>query len=273
MEIARIRCISLTPRMPSSDHAGGIDGDQLSPELALVDPDLAARARQRLTADWQAQRQRERVAPPAPAPTRRALRPERPDAPVVRPRRSRQRRRRGAAFAMAAAALVAGGAAYLIASSSRIDKWLSRDEPVRSSGRSVDETHGRATANTTATTTTAAASAGTTTRFAGKSSSPKPPAASPPRQRPKQGQRQGRAFGWPPVAHANSYLVDFYKGRTKIYAARRSKPTLTLPPQWTFRRHRYRLSPGRYRWRVRAILAGRREKVVVRATLQVRRAR
>jgi hypothetical protein len=281
--------------MPSSDHVGGIDRDQLSPELALVDPDLAHRARQRLTADWdQARRERERapttdetvasaqatpvvaddrpaaVAPPAPAPTRRAARSKQADAPVAPARRSGERgRRRGAALAMGAAALVAGGAAYLIASPSRIDRWLLSDEPVRSSQRSIDETGGRSIAVTT---TQAAASArGTTTRSARTSSTPTSPAAVPTRQR--QGQLQARAFGWAPVAHATHYLVDFYKGRTKIYAARRPRPNLTLPPQWTFRGRRRHLAPGKYGWRVRAVLPGRRAKVVVRAALQVRRAR
>jgi hypothetical protein len=262
----------------------------LSPELALVDPDLAQRARRRLTAEWhEAALERERaataegpaeaapvdvraadynaVASPSPAPNRRAVRPERTDAPLVPAGGSRERgRRRGRTLALAAAALVAGGAAYVIASPSRIDGWLSRDKPIRSSGRSIDETGDRSTGKTS--TPATISTTGTTDTSARSSTSTSSPTTAPPPQRDREG--HARAFGWPPVAHAKSYVVEFYRGGAKIYAARRSKPSLTLPPQWTFRGHRYRLTAGRYRWRVRAVFPQGRAKVIVRATLHVR---
>jgi hypothetical protein len=299
IDAASVRSIRLTASMAPTDESHGQSGEHVSPELVLVDPDLARRARERLGDEWrQAERERRgasemsdaaTAATPTHQPTedrRRVPAVERrfpaaadssatrrgPEAPV----RSREasadwRRRRGVIFASVAVAVVAAIAGTLIASPSRFGSWLSRDEAVtpsvtaprkrESSPRQAPSAPAGRTANRSAGAPTPAISTATSQR------------SDPVRVR-TTGER-ARAFGWPPVAKADFYLVDFYRGGTKIYEARASRPRLTLPAQWTFRGRRYRLNPGHYQWAVRAVLGsrtkGRDVRVVVRAKLQVPR--
>lgn len=66
------------------------------------------------------------------------------------------------------------------------------------------------------------------------------PAASPP-----------RVFAWVPVATATHYRVRFFLGDAVIFQGWPSKPRLKLPSEWGYRGRRHRLGPGRYSWEVR----------------------
>jgi hypothetical protein len=54
---------------------------------------------------------------------------------------------------------------------------------------------------------------------------------------------------WAPVARASYYNVQLAKGR-RILSVWPSRPSLRLPTKWTYKRRRYRLIPGVYRWYV-----------------------
>ncbi len=53
-----------------------------------------------------------------------------------------------------------------------------------------------------------------------------------------------RNWAWPPIAGADYYLVEFFRGGQSIYRARPTEARLTLPDSVAF-------TPGAYRWRVR----------------------
>ncbi len=54
---------------------------------------------------------------------------------------------------------------------------------------------------------------------------------------------------WTPVRHATYYNVQLYRGG-KILSAWPARASLPLARSWSFAAHRFRLTPGRYRWYV-----------------------
>jgi hypothetical protein len=76
-------------------------------------------------------------------------------------------------------------------------------------------------------------------------SPPRPPAA--PEPRPPAARR----FVWVRDPRATYYDVSFFRNGTKIFGERPTQPALTLPPTWTYHGHRYALAPGHYTWVVR----------------------
>jgi hypothetical protein len=251
------------PRLTATAMMSGTDGirrEQISPELVLVDPELAERARERLATE--------------PFPRFEARRPA---AGATRPRtagsgRSRARVRFALA-AVAALGTVAAIAAVANGVPSSLTRWVRGTE--RDTAGVVTPAE-RPTAQPTATADPRPPDA------EGRSvGSPAPPpeqsgGAKERRPRKRQGSSHpgGRVFAWPGTAGTSFYVVDFFRGRQKIYEARPSAARLTLPSQWTFRGHRYRLAPGRYRWQVRAYSGTRSRprtaKLVVSANLVIR---
>jgi hypothetical protein len=273
--------------MAAADRNGPARDEYLSPELVLVDPDLGRRARQRLR-DETGQPERERqlastsarpavaVASAVPGGGNR-LRPTRAtgETQTIHGRGWRRILHRAITLAVVVAgiALVAG---VVVASPSEIESWLSSDERPAARPMSPSEREGPSSSHAA---TPAPPAQGAATRTKTQTA---PAASSRTAQRPQKGKssRSGqrtRAFGWGPAPGASLYIVDFYRGRKLIYEGRVSKPRLMLPEQWRFRGRRYRLSPGRYRWDVRAVLRsrpnGRAARVVVRATLRIPRPR
>jgi hypothetical protein len=55
---------------------------------------------------------------------------------------------------------------------------------------------------------------------------------------------------WQAIRGASYYHVQLFRGSKRILAAWPAKPMLDLPTTWRWAGHRYRLSPGRYRWYV-----------------------
>ena len=55
---------------------------------------------------------------------------------------------------------------------------------------------------------------------------------------------------WQKVRKARYYNVQLYRGRTKILSIWPKGPHLRLKSKWKFNGHRFRLTPGLYRWYV-----------------------
>lgn len=62
---------------------------------------------------------------------------------------------------------------------------------------------------------------------------------------------QTRTFVWPAVRAATSYRVEFFRRGRKIFQASPRKPRLELPRRWSYKGRRFLLTAGKYRWRVR----------------------
>ena len=55
---------------------------------------------------------------------------------------------------------------------------------------------------------------------------------------------------WNKVRKARYYNVQLYRGRTKVLSIWPKGPHLRLKSKWKFNGHRFRLTPGLYRWYV-----------------------
>ena len=77
--------------------------------------------------------------------------------------------------------------------------------------------------------------------------------------------RQPRPFAWAPVTGASAYRVEFFRGTDRIYSGATTRPQLELPRTWRFDGRIQRLRPGIYRWYVWPVRDGRRD---TRATVQ-----
>jgi hypothetical protein len=237
----------------SETHAGEPADDELTPELALIDPELAARARERLgNGDVPQRPAAEPVVEAAPV-VEQIPRAEASVRPVPEPFRWRPDqseldeeppRSRGRRFGRALVVVVAVLGAIAVA---LVAPSLLLEDNV-------------ATSNETPAAVPSAPDAAATDDASG----PEAPAAG-----------GSRSFGWVPVAGARHYHVAFYRGKEKIYETWPRGPRLVLQPQWTFEGRRFRLSPGQYRWVVRpgfgARRTGRYGPAVVDASLLVRR--
>jgi hypothetical protein len=242
--------------------------EPITPELALVDPDLARRAREQLS-EKELDHRRTAVdrGPAAQEPLFGFLQPTPSVHEADGRRRPRKRRRRQVLV------LLILGAAAAVA--------VLRVEPLRHAfGESHDTASGLSPKNRS--------TAASPTRPAAKRK-PRPPRAvgqaqgkSPTKQRTKPRRRAApgpaqppRAFAWVAVPNAAYYVVQFYRAGEEIFEATPSSPHLLVPMEWTFRGRRYRLSPGRYSWSVRPGY-GRRSQArygqpVVRAKLVIQR--
>lgn len=204
------------------------DSDPISPELALVDPELAERARRDLPRRRNDQAA-ERPAPPTliymPRPARTAPPAPPPTAPAVAapapPRSRRSSRRRRITVAVIVVYALVGWVAFRVA----------RHELHRH----------RASQLATSPSPGAEAEAPSPTRAEPKP--PKPPSASAQRSRP-------RTFVWLAVQGSTFYEVRIFRKDTEIFEARTTRPRLILPRTWRYGGTTYRLSRGTYRWLV-----------------------
>jgi len=222
------------------------DLEPFSPELALVDPELAATARALLPdAPWLVAAPRPAPAAPAPAADqvvfleslREALEPvAAADEP---PSRRRALLRRLAPVGLAAVAVVGVG---VVATLVRDDQGpqstqtlVAKAPPVLPS---VDTAAATAPAESTVPTETIAPPQAAPTA---------PPAAeSAPRDTPLSGQ----TFVWAAAADATAYEFQLFRDSERIYRQRVEEPRLDLPARWRLRGDPYVLAPGSYRWYV-----------------------
>jgi hypothetical protein len=93
---------------------------------------------------------------------------------------------------------------------------------------------------------------------------PSPPSTSSPKNSPRKGARvpkQGgvatQLFVWPPSRGARYYHVRFFKGTRTVFEAWPGDPRVTVPLRGSFRGRRFAFTSGRYRWTVRPALGPR----------------
>jgi hypothetical protein len=224
----------------------------ISPELALVDPELAAEARASL---------------PDPAPAARAARP----APVIRlvPAPPPPRRRKRTGLRLVAGAALAGltaGAALAfvprVADEPRLapssapapapeapaprQPRTAPPPPARSAPPPQPRTQTRPPAAPPPAAVRPPAAPPVASRPTRKVAPPPPPPARrpAPRSRPP-----ARAYSWAPIAGAVFYHVAFTRNGKPFHDAQTRLPKLRLPARLKF-------PPGRYRWSVRPALVG-----------------
>jgi hypothetical protein len=227
----------------AGDERETISAEPLTPELVLVDPDLARRAREQLPdREPEPRRTTAESMPPPATPRLLVVQPS----PATFERRLEpppQKRRRGRIIIplILAAAAVAG---IVRAPSLRHFFWESREVAVSPTVREPAAVS-RPGAHSTPKPPPPASSSTPGKAEPKKTVKPKRPAA--PRTAPSR-----RPFAWVAVPKATYYLVRFYRGSQEIFEARPSAPRLSLPPEWVFKGHRYSLTPGSYRWVVQA---------------------
>jgi hypothetical protein len=224
-----------------------------SPELVLVDPALAARARQRLVVRDDSPERLERSAPTRVASSHpdhasplddAAFHRLAAHAPVAaEPVASRPSRARRLALltAAACATLSAGIVVAGLADGG--------EAPATSGG-------------------TALAPASVTTEAAG---APREAAAPSPARPGLRTASRSRRFVWAPAAGASGYHVELFRGSERVFAADTRRPEITIPASWTFERRRHRLEAVAYEWYVWPIVAGERgTTAIVQATFVAR---
>jgi hypothetical protein len=82
------------------------------------------------------------------------------------------------------------------------------------------------------------------------------PAASLPRQSIGLGATTVRTLAWAPVAGATGYELQLFRGSKRVLVERTTRPRFTLPGRWRHAGRTVRLEPGKYRWRVWALSSG-----------------
>jgi hypothetical protein len=88
------------------------------------------------------------------------------------------------------------------------------------------------------------------------------------------GKRALPAFVWASVRNATGYEVQFFHGSRRVFRGRTRRPTLTLPARWTSGGKRYRPVPGTYSWYVWPLFGGsppRRGAAVVQTRVTIQR--
>jgi hypothetical protein len=225
-----------------------------SPELALVDPELAERARARLPnpgesealARIASQLQRQPAA-------ERALEPEAESGWA--PRRAS---RRWAVPLAVGASLVA----VFLLTDLRVEFGRT---PAAADTSALEEPE-----PTDPTPTAPAAQEPTGPASTTTVETPAPgPAPSRPRTRTRVRQKPQR-FAWAPTANAGGYHIELFRGQVKVFATDTERPAVTVPVRWTFASRSRTLSAGEYRWYVWPVIGGRQAgRAIVQARLTV----
>jgi hypothetical protein len=233
--------------MARAPEGSTLESAELTPELALVDPELAQQARERLpdaVDDAHAPEPAVEQGPVNRIPPAELVATSVVDEPIRAepPAPTRSRRRRVARVLIAAMAVV--GAVALGLAVPRL--LLVERNATESAGAPI----------------LVPTSAGAADAEPVPTSAPTPAS-------------ERRSFGWVPVERASHYHVAFFRGEQKIFEAWPKRPPLVLGPEWTFEGRSFSLSPGQYRWVVRPGFgrrkAARYGRPVVDASLLIRR--
>jgi hypothetical protein len=81
---------------------------------------------------------------------------------------------------------------------------------------------------------------------------------------------RARRFAWAPIPGASAYHIEFFKGSVPAFSANTTRPEVTVPAHWEDVRGTRSLSPGEYRWYVWPVVSGTRSSTaIVRAKLVV----
>jgi hypothetical protein len=80
-----------------------------------------------------------------------------------------------------------------------------------------------------------------------------------------------RRFAWAPVPDASGYHIEFFRATVRVYSGDTKDPQIELAQKWTFGGRKYRLAPGEYRWYVWPVVSGLRQtQATVQAELVIR---
>lgn len=246
--------------------------EPLTPELVLVDPELARRAREQLPEREPERRPPARVqASPSEAPVFGFIQPTAATTRALDHPHHSPKRRLAVQILVVTILGVAAGFAIMHVESLKRFFSESRETSVVPTGG------GKSPANV---------SRGETE--ARQKGEPKPHTANTRRTSPsnrsakrktrpaiRPAAESARGFAWVAAPGAAYYLVQFYHGAKEIFRAHPSAPRLLLPARWSFKGDQYSLAPGRYRWSVRPGY-GRRSQAryrqpIVRAKLVIQR--
>lgn len=84
------------------------------------------------------------------------------------------------------------------------------------------------------------------------------------------GKPMARRFAWAPAAGASAYHIEFFRGSVPVFSANTTRPQLTVPAHWKAAGGTRSLDPGEYRWYVWTVVSGTRSSTaIVRARLVV----
>jgi hypothetical protein len=247
--------------------------EPLTPELVLVDPELARLARDRLPAHGETPSSPGRASSPDQdvGETRArdssvsgvddARRPEnalnafssfgaeaRPGLASANEERELRApsgpRRRGRVFLGALGVALAAIAIYALAPDSTVREEASNRAPKKAPTR-IDH-HGKPRESTRRTARAAAANAPTVPRHSDVLGATAQTRANSKRQRPFS----TRVFIWPAVSNATFYKVEFFRRGRQVFKALSSTARLELPTRSVYRGRTYQLVAGTYTWKV-----------------------
>jgi hypothetical protein len=193
--------------------------EPVSPELVLIDPELARRERARLRAPAPVRASSAEVG--RPTPLRAAPAPAHRPSPRAAPTRRRHYRIVVWATALALGVL---GLQYVLQHDS--PQPILGDAPVRTAARTANQPPSAA------------------------------PPTGPPRQSIGLGATTVRTLAWAPVPGATRYELQLYRGSKRVLIERTRSTRFTLPERWRHAGRVVRLEPGRYRWNVWALSSG-----------------
>ena len=227
--------------------------EPLTPELALVDPELARLARDRLPPPGETP-----SSPRRPSSSKKDVGETRArdsfaaearshlDSPKRKrglPARSGPRRR-GRVFLGALGVALAAIAVFALAPDSTVREEASNQAPKNAASR-IDR-HGQPRESTKPTARTAGASAPTVPRRSDALGATAQTRSSSKRQRPFS----TRVFIWPAVSGATLYKVEFFRRGHEVFKALSSRARLELPTRWVYQGRSYQLVAGTYTWKV-----------------------
>jgi hypothetical protein len=221
------------------------DAHLVSPELALIDPDLARVATMALP-----DRFKQRVVPHAAFAPTYLVKP--PAAVPLASARSWWRPGSRAALAFAGAMTVV----VLLLADVRVE---------------VGRKEAAAEPPTTTTPSPSTQPSGTGAKASSPAQQPRAPRVVTKRHtRTQAAQPQERRLAWAPVPGVDGYRVELFRGPDRVFVRDTTRPDVTVPGTWTFEHARESLRPGEYRWIVWSVTAGLRSiQAIVQSKLVV----
>jgi hypothetical protein len=229
----------------------------VSPELALVDPALAAQARASLPEPVDFLAALRRLEPI------RAIEPLAADRPPLVRKKGSVRVLVGVAAVLVATMLLAdvrvevgrtGASAEAPVVPTSAQGETTKVPPQRPRAKAGAASRGKATAPPTQ-------------QLRAKRSAASPTKASLHRMRSSAVPRR---LAWAPTRNAEGYHVELYRDNTRIFVAESPRAAVVVPVRWTLNGKSRTLQPGELRWYVWPVVGGRRStSAIVQATLTI----
>jgi hypothetical protein len=99
---------------------------------------------------------------------------------------------------------------------------------------------------------------------------PAKPAPSTTPKRQTRSKPSERKFAWAPVAGATAYHVEFFRGQRRVFVHDTTRPDITVPARWTYEGSSRSFGPGEYRWYVWPVVSGlRQSRAAVQSTVTI----